>query len=269
MMFSDSSSISMVSNKMALVSFLSAILGGVLGGGIGALSNSIEIFDRFTKPNVEITGILPILTWKKISDDHTAEGLSFIVGIKNEQVKPAYVTGLEISGKINLNKKGDIMMFKLDEASREKQYFAKISWKDSYIKDQEQQTSSIKIEPHDERYIKFVFSDPINSGDVYKFDGDTNTMNEYLGNEDDNIKPRIIYDPNPNYFFINNSAPNFRPERFRPELSANEIKIELILGNKKIKIDNNQIKKYAFVTEEYWNSATAKKIYHDNMVGVP
>ena len=131
---------------------------GLIGGIIGAFGGGLTLYDRFTKPDLNIIGAAPVAVWTKVEAATVLYGVSLIVRLQNNGSKPAYVGGSTISGKIYLlhndywplvRMSGDTRPgeeIKLEFRHRKPYYL--VSWS-GWISDQK---GPLRVEPGEERF---------------------------------------------------------------------------------------------------------------------
>jgi hypothetical protein len=254
---------------MGIVSWINkcgAII-GFIGGIIGAVVGVLALCDRCTKPDLNIIGAAPVAVWTKVGVG-TIYGVSLIVRLQNNGSKPAYVGGSTISGKIYLSYNdywplvrdaGDIRLgqeIKLEFMHRKPYYL--VSWS-GWIPDQK---GPLRVEPGEERFVRFTFVDPISSGTVTVFSGSTV---DHVGFEDINKPPkRIGHNPVIQFFFKDTPGKLFDyPRDLRDEVKNGLVKIEVLIGSKSKIIEPSKLTDGRVVTKAAWDKYPARKIYFD------
>jgi hypothetical protein len=242
---------------------------GLIGGTIGALGGGSTLYDRFTKPDLNIIGATPVGVWTTANPDNRPAlyGVSLIVRLQNNGSKPAYVGGATISGKIYLSYSeyqsrthmaGDAKPSEEIELEfRHRRPYYLISWS-GWISDQK---GPLRVEPGEERFVRFTFNDPINSGNVAWFSG---SIVDHIGFEDTSKPPkRIIHTPGIQYFFKDTPGKLFRHARdLRDEVKNGLVKIEVQVGPKSKIIEPSKLIRRV-VTKAAWDNYPTRKIYFD------
>jgi hypothetical protein len=242
---------------------------GLIGGTIGAWGGGSTLYDRYTKPDLNIIGAAPVAVWTKVDPDsnQVLYGVSLIVQLQNNGSKPAYVGGSTISGKIYLSYSeyrshaqmaGDAKPSEEIELEfRHRKPYYLISWS-GWLSDQK---GPLRVEPDEERFVRFTFNDPINSGNVSWFTG---SPVDHVGFEAISKPPkRISHDPGIQFFFKDTPGKLFRHARdLRDEVKNGLVKIEVQVGSKSKIIDPSKLIRRV-VTKAAWDNYPARKIYFD------
>ena len=247
-------------DKLNLFEKWGAII-GMVGGLIGIFAGGIAIYDRLSRPDLEILGIAPIAVWKRPQHnlDQTVYGISLIAKVKNTGSKACYILGANISGKIylsfdefwpiyrrmNLNSSVDEIKTKYNVLKP----YRNISWV-GWLADKQ---GLLRVDPDEERYVKIIFAKPILSIGVTLHSG--NSLLE-IGYEKTNEKPKMInHHPAIQWFMEDNSL--------RDEYKNKLLIFEIKLGNGSKYIDQKKISDLKIVTKAAWDEYTARKIYYD------
>ena len=239
---------------------------GLIGGIIGALGGGSTLYDRFTKPDLNIIGAAPVAVWTKADPDSNQllHGVSLIVRLQNNGSKPAYVGGATISGKIYLlyneywpvaRMTGEAKPSKETELEfRHRKPYYLISWSD--------QKGPLRVEPDEERFVRFTFVDPISSGNVTWFSG---SRVDHIGFEDISKPPkRIMHVPGIQFFFKDTPGKLFRLARdLRDEVKNGLVKIEVQVGSKSKIIEPSKLIGRRELSTAVWDNSPARKIYFD------
>lgn len=254
---------------MRIVSWIGVIV-GFIGGIIGAFGGGLNLYDRFTEPDLDIIGAFPVAVYTYLDPDTNQEyyGVSLIVRLQNNGSKPAYVGGSTISGKIYLlyndywplvRMAGDTRPgeeIKLEFGHRKPYYL--VSWS-GWICDQK---GPLRVETGEERFVRFTFVDPISCGNVAKFSG---SQVDYVGFEDISKPPkRISHDPVIQFFFKDTPGKLFHyPRDLRDEVKNGLVKIEVRVGSNSKIIEPSKLMGGRVVIKAAWDEYSARKIYFD------
>lgn len=243
---------------------------GFIGGTIGIFCGGLNLYDRLTKPDLDIIGAVPVAVYTCLDPNSNQEyyGVSLIVRLQNNGSKPAYVGGSTISGKIYLlyNEYSPLVRMAGDTRPNEeielefrhrKPYYL-VSWS-GWISDQK---GPLRVEPDEERFVRFTFVDPISCGTVTVFSG---SRVDHVGFEDINKPPkRISHNLVIQFFFKDTPGKLFHyPRDLRDEVKSGLVKIEVLIGSKSKIIEPSKLIGGRMVTKAAWDNYPARKIYFD------
>ena len=241
---------------------------GFIGGIIGIFVGGLNIYDWYTEPDLDIIGAFPVAVYTYLDPDTNQKyyGVSLIVRLYNDKSKPAYVGGSTISGKIYLlyNDYWPLVRMAGDtrpneeiklEFSHRKPYYL-VSWS-GWICDQK---GPLRVEPGEERFVRFTFVDPISCGNVTMFDG---LKVDHVGFEDISKPPkRISHHPAIQLFFKDTPGKLFDyPRDLRDEVKNGLVKIEVRVGSNSKIIEPSKLIGVRVVKKASWDKSPARKIY--------
>lgn len=241
---------------------------GLIGGLIGAVAGSLVLYDRWSEPKLEIIGVAPIGVWSKGEDvDAVFKGISLIVRIQNTGNKPAYVVGTDIQGRVNIGFEDYMYRFRPKndsdavaieaEFERLKPYLL-ISW----VGWPSDQKGPLRLEPDEERFIKFTFAEPYLSWGAFMYTG---SLTDYVGYAGTGESPKSInHSPTIQHFFTRIAkSKNNHLNDVRDEVKRGLIKIELRSGRMSESVDVHKIVDFKYITKSAWDTYSARKIYFD------
>jgi len=240
--------------QFGVIIALVAAITGIFTGGLG-------LYDRLSRPKIEVLGIAPIVVWQRPQDDieNTFYGISIIIKVKNIGTKQNCILGADLSGKIYLSYDEFWPIYRQNNPKSSpdeiKTKFNKlkpyrnISWV-GWLTDHK---DLLRVDPGKERFVKVTFSEPFLSFAVSMHSG--NILDE-IGYEKTMEQPKIInHSPAIQWFMKDNSL--------RDEYMNNLVKITVKLGNESMYVDQDKIVDLKIVTKAAWDEYDARKIYYD------
>ncbi|MEK7874643.1 MAG: hypothetical protein AAB325_00400 [Pseudomonadota bacterium] len=253
--------------KRLKVLVLLGIWVGLIGGIIGVFGGGLSLWDRFIPPGVEVIEILPVAIHSKdyfnaTQSYHSTYGISTILHLRSKN-RSILVSGLDLSGKIYLstseyvayiNAEGKHINEIAQEVNNKKPYNI-ISWnawpKDSRV--------AIRLEPYEERYIRFTFLDP-------SFLTNRLAGKELLGIERESKRPKQVrtYPDKIDIFElkVSGDGKSVIPCDVRDEIKNGLAKFYLRVGPKSIEISANKIKKLKIINKRDWEEKTPQELFY-------
>ncbi len=256
---------------------------GLIGGIVGIVGGTFGLVERFSPPGVEIVEALPVYVWAQ--GETTANGYSYkkmdrgfsiIVRLRSKG-RSVLISGLEISGKQHMtfdewfgitevSKLGDKQgSFSAEYMSQlEPVYFAKkpyyrVSWT-GWIEDSR---VPVKLEAHEERYIRFTVVEPTSAtaGRIMS--------EKYLGYDDDTRNPEVTQDHAEAWDFFERGTSTtgygWEPIKICNDIENGSIKLYLRAGATSIRIPHDKLKPFKKIRLEVWNDPKkdVHKLFHD------
>ena len=177
------------------LSFLGPLV-GLIGGIVGIIGGGLALCDRLVPPAVEVIEALPVYVWSieeiRVDDKDMRfprRGFSLIVHLRSKS-RGIFVSSLEVSGNqtITLDEwsfydatSGDSLT-EIGKRYTQKKPFYRVSWTgwmdDSRV--------PIRLEPHEERYVRFTLVEPRAGARGRPSDKD------YVGYDDGSKTPRAV-----------------------------------------------------------------------------
>lgn len=236
----------------------------MIGGGLG-------LWDRFIPPAVEPVEVLPVYVWsveKAMVDNREIKslkrGFSIIVRLRSKG-RITIITGLDISGKQRMtldewtafDGKNSESLKDIEARYIQRKPFYRISWtgwmEDSRV--------PIKLEAHEERYIRFTVVEPHIGAGGRTMDG------RYIGFDDGSRTPQAVrYHAEAWDFFIHGTSSEgfgWEPHGISNEIKDGEIRFYLRVGASTILIPPHMFRSLKKVRQKDWNEKSVENLFHD------
>jgi hypothetical protein len=261
-------------NKLKGLAFWVAVI-GLFGVIIGAIGGWLSIWDRLTPPGLNMIEILPVCISAPRLPTQSHEsvfGISAIVRCRAGN-RTVFVSGLDFLGKMYLSAEEYITFtdkHKRVEIEREvslrKPYFS-ILWNGW----PEDQGSSVRLEPYEEKYIRFVFLAP--KPFFYVREGGS----PHLGYADGTKQPDRI-GTSPNLYDIFKLRLNIEqegqrkyamwtPYGLREDIREGNLQFQIRVGARQITIPPEGVIGFRLITQQDWKNKTPQQLFHENVMG--
>lgn len=266
-------------NDLKRLSLLGAVI-GIVGGIIGAIGGGFSLWDRLTPPGLELVQILPVCisSPRQTSDPHVSIfGISAIVRCRAGS-RTVFVSALDFIGRTYLSAQdylgyvdpSEKTMWKKGEVEAEvldRKPYSTLLWNGW----PEDQGAPIRLEPYEEKYIRFVFLAP--KPFYYAQTGGP----PHLGYADGTKEPERIktipclWDMFKLRMRVEKDGQNnwviWTPFGLRKEISGGALKFQLRIGPKQVTIPPENVVGFKLVELNEWKTKSAYELFHERTLG--
>lgn len=246
---------------------------GLIGGIVGAIGGGFSIVDRVSPPKLEKIEILPVCVNASEPNSYSVFGISVIAKCQAGN-RTVFVSGLDLVGKKRLSVQeyiGYTDKKKLKDIEKEvaelKPYIS-ISWNGW----PEEQGVSFRLEPYEERYVRFIFLNP------YRFFYVVSEGPPYLGFEDNIKKPDRIK-TSPSLFDIFKFKSRFEKQHdgttreiltpcdLRDEFRDGSLRFQLRVGSKLVSVSPKDVIGFRLIELSKWKTESTQFLFHEQTLG--
>jgi len=244
---------------------------GLIGGIIGIIGGGLNLCDRFIPPTVEAIEVLPVYVWsvEKVTIDNRERkkprrGFSVIVRLRSKS-RNVFISGLEVSGKQRMtldewavfDGKNSENIRDIEMRYNQKKPYYRVSWT-GWLDDSR---VPIKLEPHEERYIRFTLVEP-HMGTRGRI------MDEkYIGYDDGTKIPHTVKYHAEAWDFFESEASRegmgWEPVAISDDIKNEKMIFSLRVGAKSIVIPYQKFRPFKKVREKDWNEKDVQNIFYD------
>jgi len=250
---------------------------GLIGGIIGTIGGGLLIWDRLMAPVLQEVEALPVCVSEQT--DSTSPSRNSVFGISvivrcQAGSRTVFVSGLDLIGKKYLSVDeysaytGKKKMKDIEKEVAERKPYLSLLWSGW----PEEQGVSVRIEPYEERYIRFIFLKP-SPFHYFNIEGPPHLGYDDKSKEPDRIKTipslfdifkmRSTFEKQPD----GTTVQYLIPYGLRDDIKNGSLKFQLRVGSRQRVISSQDIIGFRLIELNKWKIETAQALFHEQPLG--
>lgn len=241
-----------------------AVVIGLVGGWIALIQSMTGLYDRFTRPKLEVLGLKPICILQELKHpepipDFLHHGIGVIAHVQNGN-RELSVNGVDIDGRIYLTYMEYLHYLRMMENGMPlDKYFGQYEKDRPYVRINwaagPEQGIPITLKPYEQRHICFTVLPPTPHFGIYMlFDNTQVGTSTSTHDPVPDTTPRIMY-------LFDMDVPSQRPTDIRREVKEGEVKFSLRVAGKSVLVPQSKIVPWKVIWKDDWDRGPAFTLY--------